>query len=333
MKPLAVENGSFAPIVTGNPFNATSPFTFGNADSVVVNFAVPIVGLNASPSTILSNAPIGGSAIWAGGTGKLFSSTATSWTDVSDTDFATRTNTGSAGNPASTSTLGFKFTSLPAGRYKVDANIPMYFDGVSANGTCRWRITDGTNVIAVASLTDATASGIADQSASQMGGEVNYASTADREIKIQVLKEAAGSFNCNVDFSDTDTMASMTLIPLDRNFPAPVLVGSVTSNSTGAERIERARITVAAGTPAVGTQSGTWISSVSDGGAGLPTLNLTAGTFSSAPTCVCSSEESVVSGSDCMISGTSTSAINVRTRNTSASLADEYFQIICMGPR
>lgn len=113
--------------------------------------------------------------------------------------------------------------------------------------------------------------------------------------------------------------------------PAPLLVGSVTSQSTGAERIERAYI-ANSGSCSVTSQSGTWISSVADPGAGLCTLNFTANTWSSAPSCVVTQANNN-QGVAFIATDATTSAITIGTNNTSDTASDRPFTIHCMGAR
>ena len=92
-------------------------------------------------------------------------------------------------------------------------------------------------------------------------------------------------------------------------------------------KITAANITYSAGTPTVTNEyGGDWISSITDGGVGLPQLNTSTST---APACVCTNKENAVSGSACMITGTTTSAVNIRTRDLANTLQDESFFIIC----
>lgn len=113
---------------------------------------------------------------------------------------------------------------------------------------------------------------------------------------------------------------------------SPLPNASVASNSGGLERIERASITNS-GTPAVSTQSGAWISSVSDTAVGRFTLNIPAGIFSAAPVCVCVSVLNS-SGVDCQVwQATTTTAVVLSTHNAAGAEADFDTQVICMGPR
>lgn len=110
-------------------------------------------------------------------------------------------------------------------------------------------------------------------------------------------------------------------------------VPNVITSAGTKERVERAKITLSGGTPSITTQSGSWLSSVTDGGVGLPQPQITANTFSAAPVCVCSTAEDNSSGIECSVQSTSTSNVLIRTRNNSGTLTDETVSLICMGPR
>ncbi len=93
-------------------------------------------------------------------------------------------------------------------------------------------------------------------------------------------------------------------------------------------KITAANITYSAGTPTVTNEyGGDWISSITDGGTGQPTLNVSG--FTTAPACTCNGKESAVSGSACTITGTSTSTITIRMRDLAGTFQDEHLFIIC----
>ncbi len=118
----------------------------------------------------------------------------------------------------------------------------------------------------------------------------------------------------------------------EMNQRAPTLNGSVTSNSVGAERIERATITFSGGTPSISTQSGTWLTSVTDNGGGITNINYAAGTFSTLPTIVAMLENS--SGSyACKITSISSTSARIETYDLAGTRADLTFHVIAMGPR
>lgn len=114
------------------------------------------------------------------------------------------------------------------------------------------------------------------------------------------------------------------------NQRAPTLVGSVTSNSTGAERIERAFVsatcssspcTIASG------NSGNWLTNITRTSAGVYSANFASGVFSSAPSCMVWNHEAnrymVSSGAPTTSAWVFQTSLN----------ADSGFNLICMGPR
>lgn len=114
-----------------------------------------------------------------------------------------------------------------------------------------------------------------------------------------------------------------------------LMTGTITSNTSGTERMERLRFTNS-GTPTIATQSGSWVTSLTDGGAGITTLVIASGIFSAAPTCVCSVSLNG-GGLICKIDGTPTAtSVQVRTYSEAAgtaTLSDLDANVICMGPR
>jgi hypothetical protein len=122
--------------------------------------------------------------------------------------------------------------------------------------------------------------------------------------------------------------------PINQQVPAPILVGSVTSNSAGLERIERATIAEAANCTSspctITRQSGSWLSSVTRSAAGQYTLNIAAGIFSSPPTCSCISNQA---GCAQPVTPTSTSFV-FYTQDSAATPVDaQKINIICQGAR
>lgn len=106
---------------------------------------------------------------------------------------------------------------------------------------------------------------------------------------------------------------------------------SIYSGGAG-ERVERAYITNPAGTAAISTQSGSWLSSVSRTAVGQVTVNFTTGIWSSAPSCVCSASTSA--GESCNM-GTipTTTSVVIRTRDGVNADKDTGMSLICMGPK
>ena len=123
-------------------------------------------------------------------------------------------------------------------------------------------------------------------------------------------------------------------MPWSSNQRAPTLVGSVTSNSTGAERIERATITNN-GTCAISSQSGSWMTSATFSSTGLCNLVWPASTWSSAPTCTCTAAQTGGSGVHCSWNSgvPTTTGVSTWTVNGANGLVNTNISLVCMGPR
>lgn len=125
-------------------------------------------------------------------------------------------------------------------------------------------------------------------------------------------------------------------------FNMPVVINSVSTSSAGQERMER----VAFGGATEGTnncgsspctiyrQSGDWVSSVTRSGAGVYSVNFTAGKFSAIPTCFCSS---IIAGTGPGVCGRATFATTSSVAFAAYSPADvstdSSMEVVCMGPR
>jgi hypothetical protein len=127
--------------------------------------------------------------------------------------------------------------------------------------------------------------------------------------------------------------------PINQGIPAPLLVGSVTSNTTGLERIERAELNCD-GSSSITSQSGSWISSIGNIGSGRCTVTIASGIFSSTPVCVATVKAATTTfllGTQ--ISPTSSTSFTVGatyitggSATVTATTGDD-FDVICMGPR
>jgi hypothetical protein len=144
----------------------------------------------------------------------------------------------------------------------------------------------------------------------------------------------------NAIFGSSEAVYIDAAIPItgwSNNGRAPLLVGSITSNTSGLERIERANITINGASSAINSQSGTWISSLTNNSSNKQTANLVSGMFSATPTCVCTVQYSSASGYNCTIESASTSAVAIQTfdlATPSAAFAASFtVNLICMGPR
>lgn len=178
-------------------------------------------------------------------------------------------------------------------------------------------------------------------------GNFTFSSGGKKVLKLFFEQSVSGTPDANLILSDGSVSLGQRDIhwevyPIQPSNKAPVLIGSVTSNSTGAERVERARV---AGTATATTnctsspctvhrQSGSWISSVTRNSTGDYTINFASGIFSGPPSC----SGSALNGANTLVlttnGATTATATTVNSLiSTSASTTDSYFDIICMGPR
>lgn len=173
---------------------------------------------------------------------------------------------------------------------------------------------------------------------SKMGWQVIAANVAQPYTLVGIVNGTAGtaltvSLRTNSSGGSAtlgaanETAVEWNLTNLDVNNAAPMLVGSVTSNSTGSERIERAQFSCLSPTSSITSQSGSWVSSVGNRSSATCTVTIANGIFSSTPTCVAVKN----SGTAEAFGLVSDSATQLTLTNASA--ADFAAQIICMGPK
>ncbi len=220
---------------------------------------------------------------------------------------------------------GIVFTPSRIGKYYVCAHVGVL--GATQFADVAGKLWDGTTTIAETAydVSDTTTHNNWD-----LCGIYSVTTVAAKTLSIQT-KSSSGAVT--IDPHTAASAIEWTIMAIDHQFPSPLIVNSVVSPSTGPERIVRATITNS-GTPTVATQSGSWISSLTDnGGSGDTTINITAGTFSAAPTCTCSV---IIAGTGiCMLDGTTaptTSLVRIQTTTTVPADSDMSFHIICMGP-
>jgi hypothetical protein len=224
---------------------------------------------------------------------------------------------------------GIVFTPRRAGRYLIIANYSGLLTSLGTTST--YELYDGTN-----SLGNSNFSAPANEYVPHtLQGVVNAASTSAITVRIRGAA-AAGSIRITGPGSPSTSHIRWTIIALDQSFPAPLLAGSVTSNSSGLERIERAAVsefTTCTSSPCTITrQSGSWLTSVTRSSMGNFTLNIAPGIFSATPSCSWSVTNAFICRSTS--SGNTSTAIGLDCRNQAGG-ADELnsLYVICMGPR
>lgn len=271
-------------------------------------------------------------ASWSGYTGSAsWSTTSTSFTDptVSGTPALTQRSNVNFGSvtQASSNRPGITFTPPRVGQYLACA-YPLA-NSATDSFAGYFRLYDGANVISTGSVRD-TAGGTMFSSV-PLCGVLTASSLSAITLTIQAATDSGGTAGISNPASSLVNPVEWSLVAINQSIPTPLLVGSVTSNSTGLERVERARLTVS-GACTIASQSGSWLSSCTYNGAGNVTLNFASGMFSAAPSCVATA----IGGNRSAMYGEAPSSSNWQvyaSNNVFNSLSDNNFSVICMGPR
>ncbi|NDD83800.1 hypothetical protein EBZ38_05880, partial [bacterium] len=173
----------------------------------------------------------------------------------SNTNMGTVTTTGAT-------TPGIVFTPNSAGKFRVCAR-----DNVLAGGISM------------------TAAGVQYPTPFAICGDLVAASVSPLTVKLQGKATGSSYVQINPNTLDTESAIEWSIINITQSIPAPLLVGSVTSNSSGLERVERARVTANGSSCAVTSQSGSWLASCSSPAAGQYLFTINSGIFSVTPFC------------------------------------------------
>jgi len=130
-----------------------------------------------------------------------------------------------------------------------------------------------------------------------------------------------------------DNTFAFTVTPLTQTTPAPLIKNSVTSNSNGVERIERASMTNGC---VVNSQSGTWITGTTNNGSSNCTITIASGIFSATPACTCTGYRSGGGRVICSIDTSTTpsaTAMRFFLYDENGTATGNGAHIHCMGPR
>ncbi|NDC95931.1 hypothetical protein EB077_11550, partial [bacterium] len=238
----------------------------------------------------------------------------------SNTNMGTVTTTGAT-------TPGIVFTPNSAGKFRVCARGS--FGGNVIGNTASIRMVDGSDNVLAGGIS-MTAAGVQYPTPFAICGDLVAASVSSLTVKLQGKATSSSYVQINPNGLDTESTIEWSIINITQSIPAPLLVGSVTSNSSGLERLERVKITGGA-SPSIASQSGSWVSSVSKTGTGDITLNVATGIFSAAPQCSCALDAGL---GVCRFNPTpTTTAVRIQSYDSTFTLADRDLAIICMGPR
>lgn len=174
---------------------------------------------------------------------------------------------------------------------------------------------------------------------------VRYNNTTS--VTISMLTDDAGGGNyINPANMDTSTNVPITIANGDRvtfdfavpcvgwsyTQPAPLLVGSVTSQYSGLTRIEAAKLNCDAGS-AITSQQGTWVSSIGNVSAGSCVVTLVTGIFSSTPYCWATWDGTVANNIIFANASNATTVSFGAVTDSGASSTTINGTMFCMGPR
>ncbi|MCH8156180.1 MAG: hypothetical protein IID18_00245, partial [Nitrospinae bacterium] len=170
----------------------------------------------------------------------------------------------------------------------------------------------------------------------RMCGIFQFDSVQKRVIRLMYEQDLSNSPVVNnqlvLDRSATLGQRDMhfTVKPLVQNIPAAVFNNAVTAPSGVGQKMVSAYIEDAG----VVSQSGNWISSKVNDSSGKDTINITGGTFSSAPACTISTVNPSVARS-CHIDAIPTASVikTICCDTDAGTVTDLRYSIICMGDR
>lgn len=306
-------------VPTASWFNAAG-------DSMSVHFTVPVVGWTSSQAAYKADVT---PSSWMG-TSSLTGTTASgSYADFGGISGAITTTTSRTLTcSAAASQVGVTCTLPRAGNYQVCWSGAV--NSTAAPHGVAVKMVDGSGTVVVGEQSG-TVGGVS--YGLPAGSCGNYLASAVGSVTFKLQGHTDGTGTMGV------FPGSFSVVELDAPMPAPYLIGSVTSGSTSGLHTGMAKIsggtadTNCTSSCTVNSQNGdTWVSSVTRSGTGAYSVNFTAGYFSSAPICVCSSSNAGVQVTQCGPAAESTSSVSV-SLYAGASATDGFFRIQCSGPR
>jgi hypothetical protein len=318
-------NGNALSIVgpnVGNTWGSASPVasTNGSGNLFFIRAVVPVSGWSSETGYRPDQTP----ASWSG------SITGTGWNVTSGTyaDFATgsgvavsqaqNTNFGSVSAIAG-SLPGITFSNAKPRTFLVCGQ-PSHTNGGTNNNFVRLVDGSGTQVFAVEQRIS-TANGIF------TNGACGFWSAPSGVVSLKYQGAVAAG-------TGTLSYGNIQLVSVSDAIPAPLLVGSVTSNSSGQEHIERSKVTTVCttGTCTVVDQTGSWVSIAYNGAAGTYRATINAGIFSATPSCWLQHRASTGANNGSGMTENSATQVDFNFDNGTTG-ENSSFNFFCMGPR
>jgi len=120
-------------------------------------------------------------------------------------------------------------------------------------------------------------------------GTFTFASSGQKTLRLFYEQDITGTVSNSLILADASASIGQRdvhweIYPVNQSMPVPFLIGSVTSSTTGAERIERAEINCDAAS-SITSQSGSWVASIGNRSTTACAITLTSGIFSAVPAC------------------------------------------------
>lgn len=308
-------------------------------NAVTTPFSVSVYRFPNSTETAMRPDLVG--QTWAGyhGTDCSYSRTNTALGDFGTDASCTLTETQNVNfgtvTVASGTLPGITWTPTKAGKFYVCATPIAFVDTAMAIATLR--LTDGTTTVVDTSYRPDTNGVNSAASSIPLCGVYSVASAGTAvTLKLQG-SQSSGALGIASN-GNTRSAIEWSIIDVTQSLPAPLLVGSVTSSSSGIERIERVVTSNAdcASSPCTIDYKTSGINTVTRSSAGTYLINFVAGTFSGPPVCIANAGRG--GGRICQVSTpssscTSTSCVITCNASTTAALQDADPHAICMGPR
>lgn len=364
------ESGTNPVNTSQNSITNTVPITFGASDTISWRIVAPISGW--STSATLYNAAVQNWKVDAnisGANPSLGTSSVSSYTGIENGSLTLTNNSGSGNITAQipcSSTNSPSGTTCSAGSESVGVsfNLPAAGDVMACVSFTHGLTNSGSSdVFSTFQIveTPSNAQTISQEGKSRVSsgndafsriqstpyrvcGTFSFSSAGQKTLRLMYEQAVTNTPTTNVIYGDASTSNGQRDIhwevyPINQQMPAPILVGSVSSNTSGQERIERllfsggSSTTVCSSSPCtIVTQTGSFATGVTRGSTGNYVMTIASGIFSAAPQCTCSSQGVATNYNGCSARGVSATSVNIYN-GSGATPQDDAINIICMGPR
>lgn len=167
-------------------------------------------------------------------------------------------------------------------------------------------------------------------SSNRVCGNFTFSSPGQKALRLMYEQDVTGTVSNAGIFGDQLATAGQRDIhwevyPLNQGQPTPILVNSITSNTAGVERLERAELNCDAAS-SITSQSGTWLTAIGNRSTAACTITVAAGIFSAMPACVFTAKAATVQATSVVMTSATAGTVY-------GASADYDGYLMCMGPR